>query len=105
MTDFGDVYLSAEQVTERHDPAPHDKDTQPVDLPGVVNVYLHIGGGKLLFTQYKAGKVFDAIEQAQQAQADQPQDASSPPTQTSQPSEPSPGIESQPPPAQQPDRV
>lgn len=79
MTDFGDVYLSAEQVTERHDPAPHDKDTQPVDLPGVVNVYLHIGGGKLLFTQYKAGKVFDAIDLAKSQQADQPQDTTATP--------------------------
>lgn len=62
----GTATLSYEQVTERHDPAPHDKDAQPIDLPGVVNVYLHIGGGKLLFTQYKAGKVLDAIEQAGQ---------------------------------------
>jgi len=34
----------------------------------VVNDYLHIDGGKLLFTQYKAGKVQDAIDSAAAAQ-------------------------------------
>lgn len=76
---FTDVYLSAEQVTETHRTLENDHTVTEVELPGVVNVYLHIDGAKLLFTQYKAGKVLDALFQAkeaqQQAQADQSQAA------------------------------
>jgi hypothetical protein len=65
---FSDVYLSAEQVTEAHRTLENDHTVSEVELPGVVNVYLHIDGGKLLFTQYKAGKVLDAIDAAAAAQ-------------------------------------
>ena len=65
---FSDVYLSAEQVTEAHRTLENDHTVTENELPGVVNVYLHIDGGKLLFTQYKAGKVLDAIDAAAAAQ-------------------------------------
>jgi hypothetical protein len=65
---FSDVSFSAEQVTEMHRTLENDHTVTEVELPGVVNVYLHIDGGKLLFTQYKAGKVLDAIDAAAQAQ-------------------------------------
>lgn len=74
MGAFQDVTITAEQITERHDPAPHDKDVEPIELPGLVNVYVNIDGGRLLLAQYKAGQVLDAIEAGKQAQAAQPQD-------------------------------
>ena len=66
---FSDVYLSAEQVTETHRTLENDHTVTEVELPGMVNVYLHIDGAKLLFTQYKAGKVLDAIDAAAKAQS------------------------------------
>ena len=66
---FTDVYLSAEQVTEQHRTLENDHTVTEVELPGVVRVYLHIDGGKLLFTEYKAGKVLDAIDAAAKAQS------------------------------------
>jgi hypothetical protein len=61
---FSDVYLSAEQVTEAHRTLENDHTVTEVELPGVVRVYLHIDGAKLLFTEYKAGKVLDALDAA-----------------------------------------
>jgi hypothetical protein len=75
---FTDVYLSAEQVTETHRTLENDHTVTEVELPGMVNVYLHIDGGKLLFTQYKAGKVLDAIEQAAKAQSQNGQQGTEP---------------------------
>lgn len=66
---FSDVYLSAEQVTEQHRTLENDHTVTEVELPGVVRVYLHIDGGKLLFTEYKAGKVQDAIDAAAKEQS------------------------------------
>jgi electron transfer flavoprotein alpha/beta subunit len=66
---FNDVKFTAEQVTEIHRTLENDHTVTEVELPGVVNVYLEIEGGRLLFTQYKAGKVLDAIEAAGKAQA------------------------------------
>lgn len=66
---FTDVYLSAEQVTEPHRTLENDLTVTEAELPGMVNVYLHIDGAKLLFTSYKAGKVLDALDAAAQAQA------------------------------------
>ena len=61
---FSDVYLSAEQVTETHRTLENDHTVTEVELPGTVRVYLHIDGAKLLFTEYKAGKVLDALDAA-----------------------------------------
>lgn len=66
---FSDVYMSAEQITETHRTLENDHTVTEVELPGVVNVYLHIDGAKLLFTQYKAGKVLDALDAAAAAQS------------------------------------
>lgn len=59
---FSDVHLEAVHFTERHDPAPHDKDTALIDLPGTVELYVVIDGGRLLLDTFKAPKVFAAIE-------------------------------------------
>lgn len=65
---FSDVKLTAEQHTEMHRTLENDHTVTEVELPGTVDVYIEIDGGKLLFTQYKAGKVLDAIEAAGKAQ-------------------------------------
>lgn len=61
---FKTVTWEAEHVPERHDPAPHDKDQPLIDLPGVVNIYAVIDGGRILMDQVKAPRVFEAIERA-----------------------------------------
>jgi hypothetical protein len=75
---FTDVSFSAEQVTEIHRTLENDHTVTEVELPGMVNIYLHIDGGKLLFTQYKAGKVLDAIYAAAEAQQQAAQTAEPP---------------------------
>jgi hypothetical protein len=67
--DLGAVSFSAEQVTETHRTLNSDHTVTEEELPGMVNVYLHIGDGRLLFTQYKAGKVLDAIQAGKSAQS------------------------------------
>jgi hypothetical protein len=66
---FSDVKFTAEQVVEMHRTLENDHTVTEVELPGVVNIYIEIDGGKLLFTQYKAGKVLDAIEAAGKEQS------------------------------------
>jgi len=102
---FSTVSLEAEHVPETHRTLETDHTITEEDLPGMVNVYLVIDGARLLFTQYKAGKVFDALDLAgkQQAEATQATQASaSEPTQPSEsaPSEPAPSEPAQPPPPQ-----
>ena len=65
------VTWEAEQVTETHRTLEADHTVTEVELPGSFNVYCVIDGGRLLFTQFKAGKVLDAIEAAKSAQAEQ----------------------------------
>ena len=59
---FSDVHLEAEHVLERHDPDPSDKDVPKINLPGLVNVYLVIDGGRVLLSQFPASRVLDAIK-------------------------------------------
>lgn len=59
---FSTITFEAEHVPERHDPAPHDKDQALIDLPGMVNLYVLIDGGRLLLDTFKAPQVFAAIE-------------------------------------------
>lgn len=61
---FSDVKLTAEQVVETHRTLENDLTVTDAELPGMVNVYLEIDGGRLLFTSYKASKVQDAIDAA-----------------------------------------
>lgn len=61
---FSTVTWEAEHVPERHDPAPHDKDQALIDLPGMVNLYVVIDGGRILMDQLKAPRVLDAIAAA-----------------------------------------
>ncbi len=56
----GTATLYFEQVTEQHDPNPHDKTVEMTTLPGMVDVYIDFGGGKLKLTQFPASKVIDA---------------------------------------------
>jgi hypothetical protein len=59
---FSNITFEAVHVPERHDPAPHDKDTALIDLPGTVDLFVVIDGGRLLLDTFKAPKVFAAIE-------------------------------------------
>lgn len=68
MTTFESVTLEAEHVPETHRTLNNDHTVTEETLPGAVNVYLVIDGARLLFTQYKAGKVFDALDAAKAAQ-------------------------------------
>lgn len=65
---FTDVKWSAEQVVEMHRTLENDHTVSEVELPGQVDLYVEIDGGKLLFTSFKAGKVLDAIDAAAAAQ-------------------------------------
>lgn len=58
---FSDVHLEAVHVLERHDPDPSDKDVPKINLPGLVNVYLVIDGGRVLLSQFPASRVLEAI--------------------------------------------
>lgn len=69
--DFTTVTLEAEHVPETHRTLENDLSVTEVELPGLVNVYLVIDGGRLLFTQLNAGKVLEAVDgAAKQAPAD-----------------------------------
>lgn len=70
---FSDVHLEAEHVPEPHRTLENDLTVTERELPGMVNVYLVIDGGRLLLDQFKAGRVFDAIELAGQQQREQAQ--------------------------------
>lgn len=70
--EFSSVTLEAEHIPETHRTLENDHTISEQDLPGVVNVYLVIDGARLLFTQYKASKVFDVLDAYQaQTQAEQ----------------------------------
>lgn len=66
---FSDVHLEAEQVTETHRTLNADHTVTEAELPGTVDVYVVIDGGRLLLTQFPGSRVQDAIK----AQADQQQ--------------------------------
>lgn len=70
---FSDVHLEAEHVPEAHRTLENDLSVTERELPGSVNVFLVIDGGRLLLDQFKAGKVFDAIELAGQQAKQQEQ--------------------------------
>lgn len=68
---FSTVTLEAEHVTERHDPDPGNKDVSMIELPGVVNLYAVIDGGRVLIDRLRASSVLEAIDAAkQQAESD-----------------------------------
>lgn len=60
----GTATVTYEQVTETHRTLNADHTITEDELPGLVNVYLNIGGGRILIDQLNAGKVLDAIELA-----------------------------------------
>ena len=69
--DFSAVTLEAEHVTERHDPDPGNKDVGMIELPGVVNLYAVIDGGRILLDRLSASRVFEAIDRAKSEQENQ----------------------------------
>jgi hypothetical protein len=75
---FTDVKFTAEQVVETHRTLENDHTVTEVELPGSIDVYIEIDGGKLLFTSFKAGKVLDAIYAAAEAQQQAAQTAEPP---------------------------
>lgn len=100
----GEVTFTFEQVPETHRTLEADHTVTEQELPGVVNVYANIGGGKLLFTQFNGGKVIDAIQAAKQAQAQASSQAQPQSSSQEQPTQnPQVPAENQPP--AQPDQV
>lgn len=63
---FSTVTWEAEHVTDRHDPDPGNKDVAMIELPGTVNLYAVIDGGRVLIDKLSASKVLEAIDTAQQ---------------------------------------
>lgn len=68
--EFSNVTLEAEHVPETHRTLENDHTVTSEELPGMVNVYVNFDGARLLLTQYKAGKVFDAISARDAAAAE-----------------------------------
>ena len=84
-----EVHLEAEQVTETHRTLEADRSVTEAELPGLINVYLVINGGRILFDQIKAPRVLEAIEVAKQTEQTAAQTATAD-TQQSQPEQPQP---------------
>lgn len=85
-----EVHLEAEQVTETHRTLEADRSVTEAELPGLINVYLVINGGRVLFDQLKASNVLEAIETAKQNQASQDAAAAEQQTQPTEPAQPQP---------------
>ena len=66
---FSKVELVAEHVTEVHRTLENDHTVTEVELPGVVNVYYVIDGGRILVDQLSGSKVAEAIQNAQKTAA------------------------------------
>ncbi len=66
---FSTVTLEAEHVTERHDPDPHAKDVPTINLPGMVNLYVVIDGGRVLLDSIPAARVFKAQAAAKKSKS------------------------------------
>ena len=73
---FKSVSFVAEHVPETHRTLENDLTVTEQELPGTVDVYVVIDGGRVLFTQLSGSKVLEAIERDQ---ADQPTQASQEP--------------------------
>lgn len=64
---FSTVTLEAEHLTETHDPDPGNKSVDLIQLPGTVNLYVVIDGGRILLDQFRASDVLSAIDTAKAA--------------------------------------
>jgi len=64
--------LEGEYVPETHRTLQPDHTISEDTLPGMYNVYLVGDDFRILFTQYKAGKIADAIALAKASQPSQP---------------------------------
>lgn len=85
MATFSDVHFEAEQETETHRTLENDHSVTEVELPGIVNLYLVIDGGRILFDQIKAPRVLEAIAAAKAAKASAPQDTTDTPPPPAEP--------------------
>ena len=65
---FSDVHFEAVHIPETWDPDPNDKSVETVELPGLVNIYLVVDGGRILHDQYNAARIFEAIDAGQKNQ-------------------------------------
>ena len=74
----GVATLYFEQVTETHRTLENDRTVTTQELPGIVNLYVEINGGRVLLDQLKAPVVLEAIDKAAKASqesASQPSEA------------------------------
>ena len=85
-----EVHLEAEQVTETHRTLEADRSVTEAELPGLINVYLVINGGRILFDQVKAPRVLEEIEVAKQQQASKDAAAAEQQTQQTEQTQPQP---------------
>lgn len=87
---FTDVKLVAEHVPETHRTLENDRTVTTTELPGMVDVYLVIDGGRIKFTQLRGSDVLEAIDKAgeQQKAAEQSRQQASTQQQPAQPAQP-----------------
>lgn len=73
---FSEVRWVAEHVPETHRTLENDRTITTVELPGTVNLYVEIDGGRILMDQLNGGKVLEAVDAARKARAEpeQPQE-------------------------------
>lgn len=81
------VTWEAEHVPETHRTLNSDHTVTVAELPGTVNLYAVINGGRILMDVLHGGKVLEAIQTAQQQAEQQRQDAAQQQA-TQQPPEP-----------------
>lgn len=103
--EFTNVTLEAEHVPEISRTLEADHTVSEQDLPGMVNVYVVFDGARLLLTQFKAGKVFDALNAAQASSQADAQSAATAPAASGGTADTSQGSGGATPPAEQPQQV
>ena len=68
---FDNPTLELVQTTEIHRTLENDHTVTEVELPGLIDLYLVVNGGRVRLDQFKAPVVLEAIEAANQQQAAQ----------------------------------
>lgn len=71
------VSLEAVQTTEIHRTLENDHTVTEVELPGLIDLYLVVGNGRVRLDQFKAPVILEAIERGDKAAAAQSQPAES----------------------------
>ena len=65
--------LEVVQTTEIHRTLENDHTVTEVELPGLIDLYLVVGNGRVRLDQFKAPVVLEAIDRGDKAAADQQQ--------------------------------